>query len=425
MSQENDLNINDITLGNLTNPESTILSPTGENEKPVEENVENTEQEVEVVEQPAVENNEEVTTEEASTETQEESTQLAVDDEGNLIDGEGKVLYKKGEYNIVENEDGTQEVEVNENDTEVLRSLIKDNYGIELSDREGNPIEYENSHDGLAKMIVDASDRRARLMEQQTFAAYPEARAFLNHLAAGYDSQSFFNVPTNYSNIAIPEETEQNANSLKPLYRDLIMAEYRERYNYDNLNAEGRKEVDKQANAWFVYQEQAGMDRDAAISAQKLLAAKEIQIQKDRDAHNQQVLKQQEQEQQVYWNGVKTAVVENGQIGNIKIPADIRESFYDYISRGVNEYGHTQEYIDASQSTEENVNLNIQLALLRYLKFDLNKLIKMEVAHDKVKSLKLLNNKRKIKITGGLPVQKVSNDITGININSIHGRKKR
>ncbi len=425
MSNENDLNINDITLGNLTNPESTILTPTGENEKPVEENV--TETETKITEQPPVEESTETTTAvEADTDESAESIQLNVDDEGNLVNATGDVLYKKGEFEVVQNEDGTQEVEVvADEDTTVLRNLIKDNYGIDLSDGEGNPITYENNHEGLAKMIGDASERKAYQMEQQTFAAYPEAKAFLNHLAAGYDSQSFFNVPTNYSNIQIPQETENNASNLKPLYRDLIISEYRERYDYNNLNNAQRQEVDKQANAWYVYQEQAGMERDSAITAQKLLATKEQQIQIQRDQRNQQVIAQREQEEQVYWDGVKSAVVENGQLGNLKIPADIRENFYDYISRGVNEYGHTQEYIDASQTSEDNITLNMQLALLRYLKFDVNKLIKMEVANDKVRDLKLLNNKRRIKVSGGLPITKTSNDITGININNLYGRKKK
>lgn len=426
MSTENDLNINDITLGNLTNPDSTMLTPTGENQnsQPVEEA--SNEQTVEVTEQPEVDESVETTTTEENTEESSESMDLNVDDEGNLINSSGEVLYKKGEYEIVQNEDGTQEVEVvAEEDTKVLRELIKENYGIELHDQQGEPITYENSHEGIAKMIADASDRRAYMLEQQTFAAYPEAKAFLNHLVAGNAPQSFFDVPTDYSSINIPQETEDNVNALKPLYRDLIIAEYRERYNYGNLSNAQKQEVDKQANAWFVYQEQAGADRDSAVSAQRLLAAKEQQMHQERDQRNQQILAQREQEEQVYWNNVKKTVVEKGQLGNIRIPNDIRESFYDYISRGVNEYGHTQEYIDASQNSEENVNLNMQLALMRYLKFDLNKLIKMESAQQKVQNLKLLNQKRRIKVSGGLPIKKVSNDITGININSIHGRKRK
>tara|TARA_R110000751_G_scaffold119884_3_gene220491 strand:- start:146 stop:1420 length:1275 start_codon:yes stop_codon:yes gene_type:complete len=424
MSNENDLNITDITLGNLTNPQSTILSSTGEEKPSTEENV--TEAEPNITEQPPVEESNEATTVEADTDESSESIQLNVDDEGNLINATGDVLYKKGEFEVVQNEDGTQEVEVGaEEDTAVLRNLIKDNYGIDLSDRDGNAITYENNQEGLVKMIADASEHRAYQMEQQTFAAYPEAKALLNHLAAGYDSSSFFNVPSNYSNIFIPEETNENKQNLKPLYRDLILGEYKERYDYNNLTVNQQHEVDKQANAWYVYQEQAGMDRDSAITAQKLLATKEQQAQTQRDQRNQQVIQQREQEEQVYWDGVKSAVVDNGQLGNLKIPVDVRENFYDYISRGVNEHGHTQEYIDASQTTEDNVTLNMQLALLRYLKFDVNKLIKMEVANDKVRDLKLLNNKRRIKVSGGLPITKTSNDITGINIGNLHGKKKR
>tara|TARA_R100000655_G_scaffold2992_6_gene11252 strand:- start:13650 stop:14930 length:1281 start_codon:yes stop_codon:yes gene_type:complete len=425
MSKENDLNIDDITLGNLSNPESALLTSTGE-EPVVQEEKEQAKNQEEVTEQPENQGSEEaVETTETAEESKEEGTQFNVDDEGNLINEEGEVVYKKGDFEVVQNEDGTQEIEVNApEDTVVLRDLIKDNYGLDLVDSNGENLTYENSHEGLVQMINDASELKAKKMETETFAAYPQAKAFLNHLSAGYDANSFFDVPTDYSNISIPEETEQNANSLKSLYRDLILAEYRERYNYNSLDTNQKAEVDKQADAWFTYQQQAGTDRDTAITAQKLLAAKEQQITQQRDAHNKQVIEQRAAEEQAYWNNIKDAVVTKGVLGNIKIPANDRESFYNYISKGVNEYGHTQEFIDASQTTEDNITLNMQLALLRYLKFDINKLVKMEVAQDKVKELKLLNSKRRIKLSGSLPVTKVTNDIAGININNLHGRKK-
>lgn len=425
MSKENDLNIDDITLGNLSNPESALLTSTGE-ESEVKEEKEQLQSNEEIIEQPEVqESNEAVETTETEEEIEEESTQFNVDDDGNLINEKGEVVYKKGDFEIVQNEDGTQEIEVNApEDTTILRDLIRDNYGLDLTDAEGNNLNYENSHEGLVKMINDASELKAKKMETETFAAYPQAKAFLNHLSAGYDANSFFDIPTNYSSISIPEETEQNANSLKSLYRDLIVSEYRERYNYNNLDSKQKAEVDKQADAWFTYQEQAGTDRDTAITSQKLLAAKEQQAVQQRDAHNQQVIQQREEQERAYWSNVKDAVVTNGRIGNLKIPANDREAFYDYISKGVNEYGHTQEFIDASQTTEDNITLNMQLALLRYLKFDINKLVKMEVAQDKVKELKLLNSKRRIKLSGSLPVTKITNDIAGININNLHGRKR-
>ena len=426
MSKENDLNIDDITLVNLNNPESALFTSTGEDIE-VQEKKEQPENKKEITEQPEVEESTETTqTTETVEDTQEEETpQFNVDDDGNLINEKGEVVYKKGDFEIVQNEDGSQEIEVNApEDTTVLRELIKDNYGLDLIDVDGNNLSYENTHEGLVEMINDASELKAKQMETQTFAAYPQAKAFLNHLSAGYNANSFFDVPTDYSNINIPEETEENANSLKSLYRDLILAEYRERYDYNSLTNVQKAEVDKQADSWFTYQQQAGTDRDSAVTAQKLLATKEQQLQQQRDTHNQQVLQQREQEEKMYWDNVKNAVVEKGQVGNLKIPTNDREAFYDYISRGVNEYGHTQEYIDASQTTEDNITLNMQLALLRYLKFDINKLVKMEVAQDKVKELELLNSKRRIKVSGSLPITKVSNDIAGININNLYGRKK-
>ena len=203
MSKENDLNIDDITLGNLSNPESALLTSTGEGPE-IQEEKNQPESKKEITEQPEIQESKETieTTEAVEETSNEETTQFNVDDEGNLINDKGEVVYKKGDFEVVQNEDGSQEIEVNApEDTSILRELIKDNYNLNLVDEEGNDLSYANSHEGLVEMINDASELKAKKMETQTFAAYPQAKAFLNHLTAGYDASSFFNVPTDYSKI--------------------------------------------------------------------------------------------------------------------------------------------------------------------------------------------------------------------------------
>ena len=96
MSKENDLNIDDITLGNLNNPESALFTSTGEDIE-VQEKKEQPENKKEITEQPEVEESTETTqTTETVEDTQEEETpQFNVDDDGNLINEKGEVVYKK------------------------------------------------------------------------------------------------------------------------------------------------------------------------------------------------------------------------------------------------------------------------------------------------------------------------------------------
>ncbi len=347
----------------------------------------------------------------------EDQEEAIINEVGDIVDRSGKVLHKKGEFEV--DAEGNVTIPSNE-DVVILQKMLKDDLGVELVDSEGIALTYENSHAGIAKMVDDASTLKAQQSEDVTFAKHPKAKAFLNHLIAGGDESNFFNVPTTFRNIKIGEETADNKANMKSLYRDLIISEFRQRNDYDNQSKAQKTVIDKQASSYYEYTESAGTDRDTAINAQKILSGAETAMEQRRDADNAATIAEYEATDKAFWGGIKESVVTNGEIGNFKIPKDVRQGFYEYMHDPIDKFGNTQEMIDGAKNDEENITLNVKLALMRYLKFDLSKLVAMEIADKKAKDLRLGSKRnRGLKIVGGLPVDKATTDLDGITIGKL------
>jgi len=353
-------------------------------------------------------------TEETETGEDEADVEAVVNEAGDIVDQEGNILHKKGSYEI--DEEGNVTIPSNE-DVIILQKMLKDDLGVELIDEEGNALSYDNSHAGIAKMVDDASTIKAKRAEDITFAKHPKAKAFLNHLIAGGDESNFFNVPTTFRNIKIGEETANNKANMQVLYRDLIVAEYRVARNYDAQTNAQKAIIDQQAKSFYEYTESAGTDRDTAINSQKILANAEQEMERQRDVNNQSIIAEYEETDRAFWSGIEDSVVTKGEIGNLKIPKNVRQGFYSYMRDPVDQWGNTQEMIDGAKNTEENTTLNVKLALMRYLNFDLSKLVAMEVADKKAKDLRLSSRKnRGLKIVGGIPSQKTTTNLDGITV---------
>lgn len=354
---------------------------------------------------------------------EEEVVEYKADKDGNLLDSTGKIVYKKGEYKV--NTDGTIELP-SEEDVDMIRKTLIDEYGVQLTDGTGQPKSYPNTKDGIAAMVYDAATVMKRQAEEDTFRQYPQAKAFLNHLAAGNDEASFFNIPTTFRDIKIPAETEDNKDTLKTVYKDLIFAKFRQQNNYNNLTAAEKALVDKEAQNYYNYQVQTGTDRDSAITAQKLLAAAEKQEEAQRDLRNQQIIEKQEAIDRAYWDNIKDTVVTKGVVGNIKIPATEREAFFNYMNKPVNKNGDTQEILDAIAESEDARTLNLQLAYMRFLKFDIDKLVTQRAAEKQINELKIGSKKKTVKIAGSLPIDKPSStDISDITIDNIRKAEQK
>ena len=356
-------------------------------------------------------------TEETETGEEEAAIEAVVNDAGDIVDQDGNILHKKGNYEI--DEEGNVTIPSNE-DVVILQKMLKDDLGVELIDEEGNALSYDNSHAGIAKMVDDASTLKAKRAEDITFAKHPKAKAFLNHLIAGGDESNFFNVPTTFRNIKIGEETANNKANMQVLYRDLIVAEYRQARNYGAQSNAQKAIIDQQAKSFYEYTESTGTDRDTAINSQKILASAEQEIERQRDVNNQSIIADYEETDRTFWAGIEDSVVTKGEVGNLKIPKDVRKGFYSYMRDPVDQWGNTQEMVDGAQNSEENTTLNVKLALMRYLNFDLSKLVAMEVADQKAKDLRLGSRKnRNLRIVGGIPAKKNSTNLDGITVSNL------
>lgn len=353
---------------------------------------------------------------------EQDSQNLSFDNEGNVVNENGEVIHKKGEFEVQKNEDGTIDIVLPEDsDIDIIRQNLNTNYGIELKDEQGESKQYENTHEGTAQMIKDAANLLAAQQEEQVFKQYPQAKNFLNHLMAGGNPADFFSLSQSYRNFEMPAESDDNKQHLSTVYKDLITANMRIAKGYDSLSKEGKALVDKEASDYFDFKVSQGKEREAATTAQKALAAYEAQQEQKLNDRNAAILKQQKEQEAAYWNNVKS-IIDSGKIGNLNIPENDRESFWKYVHEPVTTDGLTQEILDASDP--KNNEMNMQLALLRYLKFDIDKLVKMRVAEERVKELRTLGEKgKKLRVQGSLPIEKTSTDLAGITINNVLGNK--
>jgi len=313
-------------------------------------------------------------------------TEGYLDDKGNVINPNTKEV-------VVNTEDTTNAGSDLSVVAEVAQTL-----GYEVLDETGKPKIYEDSAKGIADYTLDVAKKIAEDTQKQFFEANPEVKAFARHLAAGGNRESFFNyAPKDYANVDIATlDAEQKAN--------LILEDY-------IANGMSKERAIKLVES---HKKNNEVD-DYVTDALGNLVNRRKEFETKEEARVLELRQKEAKEEKDYWNEV-TNKVKEGVLNNISIPVADKEGFLAYISKPVNDKGLTQNALDASK---EGVANQLQMAYMRYKKYDLSTLAKSEVRKAQAQTLREKLQKDKGTNLGTNATRGTVNDNTGKVVTSV------
>jgi len=303
------------------------------------------------------------------------------------LDNKGNVINPTTKEVVLNTEDNTN----NSNDLSVVAEVAQ-TLGYEILDETGKPKVYEDSTKGIADYTLDVAKRIAETTQKEFFEANPEVKAFARHLAAGGNRDSFFNyTPKDYANVDVTTlDAEQKAN--------LIL---------DDYIASG---IPKERALKLVESHKKNNEIDEYVTdALGNLVNRRKEFETKEEQRVIELRQKEEADNTAYWSEV-TNKVKAGVLNNISIPVADKDGFLAYISKPVNDKGLTQNALDASK---EDVNYQLQIAYMRYKKYDLSTLSKSEVKKAQAASLRERLAKDKGANIGNNATRETINDNTG------------
>jgi len=354
-----------------------------------------------------------------TTEEPKEDDIVEVNEAGDLVDSTGKVLAAKGEFTV--NEDGT--VELLQKESEGIKAVleqVKNDYGIELKDEQGNPLKFENTVEGTAQLIGVAAEKLHEKHLNDLFEEYPQFKHYLNHVVAGGSDEEFFSAPTNFRKVSIPADTETNKEANRKLRENLIIQKEFIARGGANLQGEAAAKLQQEAADYAAYILDKGQEGEKAKDALAWLQSFEKQEQDARNKANEATIAANKVQVEQYWENVRNAVV-TGELkdgkGNatIVIPKNERDAFYKYLAAPVGNTGKSQAQIDREKQSH---SMGLTLEYLRYKEFDLNKFIEAKAQTKQAEKLEVIANAgaKASKKTTGMRVKTGTTNFSKLNL---------
>lgn len=332
-----------------------------------------------------------------------------VDANGNLVDADNNIFKEAKDVKnwlSTVTEDDNSELSVN---------AIKDAFGIDIVDENGNPVEFTNDVDGLKSYVDSVINVKATELQEaainKLYADNPLLKQFNDYVKVTGSAKGFGDVPDR-SNIVLNENDEvQQVAIIK-----MAASEFGNKSINDNY-------INYLHDTGALYEE-AKIQLNNLVEADK---AYQRQIEEQATA-----ARQQEQESlNNYWQSVNDAISKRV-IGGYKIPESFTKivdgqkviltpnDFYNYISQS-NIKTDDGAYVTRYQndlnnlSNEDYLNRELLDAWLMFTGGSYKDLIDMAVKEDNVRRLKLKANEQRSSKT-----IKVNRKSTGkVNINDI------
>jgi hypothetical protein len=282
----------------------------------------------------------------AFTESEDTTT---LDDNGNQIDEDGKIIKTA--------------LDIAREDTVINK--LHEQSGYEFMDESGNIKIYSDDEDGFKELTDDMSAQRFGEWRTSFFNQTPELASVAKHLLSGGTIESYHS-PTDYSAVDVTKLSDGD----------------KERFIRRSLETKnmGKERIDSLIT---LFKDSALLDREALVALDDLTQY-DASMKTELDERYNQAEAQREADNEAYWDGVEK-VVSQGDLGDIKIPANEKQGFFDYLSMVVDDKGTTKEMVDRSNETTEQ---QLTFAYLRYKGYDINQLVKSKVTMSKAKSLK-------------------------------------
>lgn len=310
-----------------------------------------------------------------------EDKTYTVDKDGNLVDEQGNV-FKKAE----EVKDWLKEFSVeDDNNTEIDLAKIQEALDYEVTDEDGNTIEYENNIEGIKAYINDVIET-SKLEHYETavntlYQKYPILKEVLDYYVANGNSLEGFTETPDRSNIQIDDNNEeQQIEIIKTLWKEQgIKGDVQQYINYLK-NASILTSTAKDA-----LQTLQEMDKES----KKAFAA---------EAERKQ---QEDYEREVqHWTNIKN-IIDSKEIAGYKIPDNITISrngqkvsvtpndFFNYLYRVDNENKSMYQRDLEAEDPKDSLNDAILRAYLKFTGGSYADLVNMAINQEKVNNLKL------------------------------------
>lgn len=328
--------------------------------------------------------------------------EYTVDESGNLIDKNGAIFKQASE--VKEWIEGFDKVD--ETTSEISINTIQDAIGVEITDENDKPIEFDNTPEGI-KSYVDAVIESARDEHYQTaintlYQKYPILEDVLNYYVANGNSLDGFGEMPDRSGIEIDDNNQAQQ-------EQIIRTAWKEQ------NRKGDVE------GYLAYLKSSGTL--LATAKEELVGLQEADEQYRKELADKAAAEEQEQlkSQQKYWTGVKQ-VIDSRKIAGYQIPDNIivnrngqklsvtPNDFFNYIYR-VDKDGYSAYQRDlAAETPESRRDDEILRAYLKFVGGNYSNLVGMAINKEKIANLKLKakeRNSNTIRITkptnGGKP----------------------
>ena len=321
---------------------------------------------------------------ESGTEVEYDGVVYVVNDNGDLVDENGNVFKQASEVDA-----WLKENDANNEDSDEPLSLnaIRDAIGIDITDDQGNIIEFTDDAEGVKQYVDSVISLKSSEIQQgavnKLFADYPLLKEFVDYVQLTGSPQGFGDIPDR-SGIQLDKNNEMQL--------EAVIRMAAKEFGNASLN-----------DTYIKYLKDSGALYDEAKNQLQALVGKD-QAYKQQIAAQAEAARQQEQEElNQYWQGVASAI-EKRVIGGYKLPETFvkeingqqitftPDDFYRYVAeaREIDEEGTrmTGYQRDLNRlSNEDALNKELLDAWLMFTGGSYKDLVDMAIKEDKVRRL--------------------------------------
>ena len=321
---------------------------------------------------------------ESGTEVEYDGVVYVVNDNGDLVDENGNVFKQASEVDA-----WLKENDANNEDSDEPLSLnaIRDAIGIDITDDQGNVIEFTDDAEGVKQYVDSVISLKSSEIQQgavnKLFADYPLLKEFVDYVQLTGSPQGFGDIPDR-SGIQLDKNNEMQL--------EAVIRMAAKEFGNASLN-----------DTYIKYLKDSGALYDEVKNQLQALVGKD-QAYKQQIAAQAEAARQQEQEElNQYWQGVASAI-EKRVIGGYKLPETFvkeingqqitftPDDFYRYVAeaREIDEEGTrmTGYQRDLNRlSNEDALNKELLDAWLMFTGGSYKDLVDMAIKEDKVRRL--------------------------------------
>ncbi len=336
-----------------------------------------------------------------------------IDKDGNAIDDNNAIKYTKDQLN--------EFADASESDIGIKVKDIIDHTKINVYDNNGNPIEFEDSPEGIEKYVESVYDK-AKLEAKDEYTnnlntTYPWLEDLLNHVNLGGDISDFNKLET-YDNVKLSKDNEEQLKSI--IYKarskrgdseDSITRYYNYLKDSDTNNDTIFDEATRELKYLTDTSKAAKLAQEEAIKSKQLEESENLSkywgvkvdengnlldLGVDNSVYNIIKSKKLKLNNDTFQIPDKIKVVENGKT-NLYTPDDFFTYLYEPIAVEVDgkRVITTRDNLKLTREQQgRNINNDLYDAFMRFVNYDKSQFIKEQVKMNEVKKIKKLSTKK-------------------------------